>query len=85
MLSKKQEKELLNKLPMFPHKIYYIDGTYLNKKELESLGKLSLAKLIEKSQRKKGMKIEKEEPFFGVNIKEAYHVIKNMFKKGYKT
>jgi len=77
MLSKKQEKELLNKLPMFPHKR---DGTRLNKEELEGL-----AKLIEKSQRKKGMKIEKEEPFFGVNIKEAYHTLKNMFKKGYKT
>lgn len=73
MSNKKQEKELLNKLPLFPHKR---DGTRLNREELESL-----AKLIEKSLRRKGKKIEKVEPFFGVNIKEAYHVIKNMFKK----
>ena len=79
MLSKKQEKELLKKLPVFPHKT---DGTRLNKDELEGL-----AKLIERNERRKAKIIEKSlsEPFFGVNIKEAYHILKNIFKKGYKT
>lgn len=73
-----EEKELLSKLPLFPHKR---DGTRLSIEELENL-----SQLIRKSiRKKKGIKPEKEEPFFGQNIKEAYHVIKGMFKKGYKT
>lgn len=50
-------------------------GIDLNQEELEYL-----ANLIKKSR-----KIEKEERFFGENIREAYHTLKGMFKKGYKT
>lgn len=71
-----EEKELLRKLPLFPHKR---DGTRLNAEELENF-----IQLIRKSIRKKN-KPEKREPLFGQNIKEAYHVIKGMFQKGYKT
>lgn len=73
-----EEKELLSKLPLFPHKR---DGTRLNAKELENLSQLILKSI----RKKNGIKPEKKEPFFGQNIKEAYKVIKSMFKKGYKT
>ena len=79
MFKKKTHKisdaELLKKLPMFPRKS---DGSRLSKRELKSLVEHIRKHLEAKAAREA---VQKKEPFFGKNIREAWQVIRSMFKK----